>query len=303
MAKAHNPLLRSDQLPVDESASRRETKQVPAGNLCSAGRRSAKNQGTIVMARNFLRISGFFLTFASIALFLGCQPSHKIDKPKSSNSETGNKSVTQAAEGKADTALVKSDEKDNPGIIKKDEKSVSKRSKSKTPPPPLAIPKVGLTDTLRATCLVNEGDIFPDGEVRQSDGSKVSLQSQYGEKFTVVYLWSEGGSNYARLTADASLQDLQSDIVNPYAGKGIKVFGINVGDNPQSVRQQLEKNGVKLSCYFDADKTFFSKVAKSKLPRVYLLDASGKIIWFDTEFSQASRRNLMQAIQVVIGEK
>jgi hypothetical protein len=39
------------------------------------------------------------------------------------------------------------------------------------------------------------------------------------------------------------------------------------------------------------------------LPRVYLLNASGKIIWFDTDYSQASRRNLMQAIQVLLGEK
>jgi hypothetical protein len=255
------------------------------------------------MARNFLRISGFLFVFISIALFLGCQPSPKTEKSKSSNSETGNKSVTQASESKSDMAEVKSGDKEKPGTTGKNDKPVSKRSKSQTPPPPLTIPKVGLTDTLRATCLVNVGDILPDGEVRQSDGAKVSLQSQYGEKFTVVYLWSEGGSNYARLTANAALQDLQSDITYPLAEKGIKVIAINVGDKPELVRQELEKIGVKLSYYFDEDKSYFGKIAKSILPRVYLLDASGKIIWFDTEFSQASRRNLMQAIQVVVGEK
>lgn len=244
------------------------------------------------MAWNILRILGFLLTFGSIALYLGCQPNSKTDKSKSSSSETS----------KSDTSLVKSGEKENLGTTGKDKKTVSTRAKSQKPPP-LTIPMVGLTDTLRATCLVNVGDIMPDGDVSTTDGSKISLQSQYGEKFTVLFLWSEGGSNYARLTADAALNDLQSDIIDPYAGKGIKVIGINVGDKPQLVRQQLEKIGVTMSYYFDPDKAFFSKVAKSMLPRVYLLNASGKIIWFDTDYSQASRRNLMQAIQVLLGEK
>ena len=99
------------------------------------------------------------------------------------------------------------------------------------------------------------------------------------------------------------LSDLQGDMADPYAGKGIKVIGINVGDRPATVRQELEKAGVKISCFFDPDKAFFSKLAKSMLPRVYLLDASGKIIWFDTEYTQSTRRNLMQAVQVVLGEK
>ena len=61
--------------------------------------------------------------------------------------------------------------------------------------------------------------------------------------------------------------------------------------------------GMKISCYFDPDKAFFSKVAASTLPRVYLLDAAGKIIWFDTQYTQSTRRNLMQAVKVLYGEK
>ena len=188
-------------------------------------------------------------------------------------------------------------------MAEKEEKPISKRSKLKTPPPPLTIPKVGLSDALRATCLVNVGDIMPDAELLTADGGKVSLDSQFGEKYIVVFLWSEGGSTYARLAADAALQDLQGDLADPYAGKGVKVIGINVGDNPAAIHQQLEKIGMKLSCYFDPNKAFFAKIAKSMLPRVYLLDESGKIIWFDTEYTQSTRRNLMLAVKVVLGEK
>jgi len=65
----------------------------------------------------------------------------------------------------------------------------------------------------------------------------------------------------------------------------------------------LLKIGIKVPCFFDPNSAFFAKVAKSILPRVYLLDASGKIIWFDTEYTQSTRRNLMMAVKVILGEK
>jgi hypothetical protein len=254
------------------------------------------------MAWKFLRLSGILLTFLSVALFLGCQQKSNSDKSKSSSSETETTLAAQSKGTDSDSSLAKNDEKDNLGTTGKNDKTTSKKSKSQKPPP-LTIPKVGLTDTLRATCLVNVGDTIPDAELLTAVGGKIALQSQYGEKFTVLFLWSEGSSAYARLSANATLQDLQTDIVDPFAGKGIKVIGINVGDKPQNVREQLKQLGIAVPYYFDPDKTFFSKIAKSMLPRVYLLDSSGKIIWFDTEYSQSSRRNLMQAIQVVSAEK
>ncbi len=87
-------------------------------------------------------------------------------------------------------------------------------------------------------------------ELLTADGGKVSLESQYGEKYTVLFLWSEGGSNYARLAADAALRDLQGDLADPYAGKGVKVIGINVGDDPAAVRQELTKSRCEITLFF-----------------------------------------------------
>lgn len=255
------------------------------------------------MGRNQFRILGIILTFGSIALYFGCQPSSKADKSKSSSSQSTDKQVSQPGGANSDRSLVKSGEKESRGISGTGEKTVSKRIFLQTPSPVLTIPKVGFTDALLSTCLVNVGDIMPEGELFAADGGKISTQSQYGEKLTVVFFWEEGRSNYAKLAAASTLKDLQMDVAEPYAEKGVKVIGINSGDKSQAVQQELEKIGVKLPYFFDPDKVFFGKVAKSMLPRVYLLDASGKIIWFDTDYSQSTRRNMMQAIQVVLGEK
>jgi peroxiredoxin len=260
------------------------------------------------MPRNPSRISCLLLTFASIAMFLGCWETSKTGQSKPSARQDGAKSApaAQPAEQSPQTSQANAGGNTQSGATVKSEsetKTASKRNKPPTPPPPLTIPKVGLTDSLRATCLVTVGDLMPNGELASADGNKVALESQLGEKYTVVFFWSEGASNYARLAANAALHDLQTDIAEPYAAKGIKVLGINVSDKPQSVGPELERNGVKIPVYFDPDGAYFSKVAKTLLPRVYLLDSSGKIVWFDTEYSQSTRRNLAMAVKVVLGEK
>ena len=258
------------------------------------------------MAWNPSRISVLFVTLACAVFFLGCQESPQAEKPKPSSAQPPAASATtQSPTAEPESPLAKNEqvEKKNLAPAEKEEKPIAKRPKPKTPPPPLTIPKVGLSDALLATCLVNAGDTMPDAELLAADGRKVSLENLYSETYTVLFFWSEKKSNYARLAAAAALQDLQGDLAGPYAAKGVKVIGINVGDRPAVVGQELQSAGIKIQCYFDPDRAFFSKLATSRLPRVYLLDAAGKIIWFDTEYTQSTRRNLMIAVRVLFGEK
>ena len=46
-----------------------------------------------------------------------------------------------------------------------------------------------------------------------------------------------------------------------------------------------------------------AKIAKDKrMPRTFLLDATGRVLWFDVEYSRPSRRDLIQSIRVALGE-
>lgn len=166
-----------------------------------------------------------------------------------------------------------------------------------TPPPPRTIPKVVLTKSLDATCLVKVGDSFPDGDLVDLEGQAQTLQVLWGSKLTVVVFWA-GDNPYAQ----QELQDLQRSVAEPYESKGVQAVGINVKDSPETVRAKLDQAKATFPNLRDADGVFFAKVATAKLPRTYLLDAEGKILWFDLEYSTATRRNLLQAIQVALGE-
>jgi hypothetical protein len=56
-----------------------------------------------------------------------------------------------------------------------------------------------------------------------------------------------------------------------------------------------------LPCLLDPHGELFNKVAKDgKMPRVYLLDAKGKVLWFDAGFSRPARENLLRAVRTIL---
>jgi hypothetical protein len=186
---------------------------------------------------------------------------------------------------------------------KGEHKVAAHKSKLQVPPPPPTIPKVTLSDELRAACIVSAGDAMPEGELVGPDGKMHALNSLYGQKLTVVCLWTIGTTHRAQLVATAALQDLSKEVASPFGKKGVNVVGVNVGDASAAVGQTLGKADAKFSNLLDPEGEFFARLAKDKkMPRVYLLDAEGRILWFDVEFRRNSREDLVQSIRVALGE-
>ena len=182
-------------------------------------------------------------------------------------------------------------------------KAIVGKPKPQELPPPSAIPKVALSDALRATCVVNAGDTFPVAELPDPDGKIHALNSLYGRKLSVVCFWRIGTTHPSRLVAAATLRDLMQDIAVPFDEKGVQVIGINVGDAAAAVGQEVSQVGVTFPLLLDPKREFFAKIAKDrKMPRIYLLDAGGKILWFDVEYRRQSREDLVQSIRVALGE-
>ena len=46
----------------------------------------------------------------------------------------------------------------------------------------------------------------------------------------------------------------------------------------------------------DSDSKLFLQFATARVPRTYVLDKDGKILWFDIEYSQSTRRDLANAL-------
>ncbi len=211
-------------------------------------------------------------------------PSDAEAKPSSARSESG-----QAGSGE-DRDPVKQ-------LSRQYARRAAARSKereeaTKTPPPANEIhePVVALSQGHRELCIVYLGDRLPTATLPDAAGAAHELGQSLGARLTVVILWN-ADNPYAL----DQFQEMQHELV-PLADQGVQTVAIHVGAPPPDYPELCADNGAGTLCLLDADKSYFAKLARAKLPRTYLLDAQGRILWLDLEYSRTTRYDLRNAV-------
>ncbi|MCE5303139.1 MAG: peroxiredoxin family protein [Planctomycetaceae bacterium] len=181
-------------------------------------------------------------------------------------------------------------------------KVLPQRPKSQPIAPP-TIAKVLLSGALSETCLVKVGDALPEAALPDAAGKSHTLGSLLGPKLSVVCFWTIGPDHRSQLTAPEVLQDLMKEVVEPFGARGVQVIGVNVGNQPDVVQQEIAQTGVTFPVLLDAQGELYAQVAKDrKMPRIFLVDAGGRVLWFDIENSRQTREDLLQSIHAVLGK-
>lgn len=164
---------------------------------------------------------------------------------------------------------------------------------------PLQMPKVLLTNREQKLCKVKVGDALPAFDLPKVGGSgTVKLGSVLGKQGTVVVFWKGD-----RRAARAELADLGPEVVEPFGKSGVAVVGVAVQETADTATQTMAKADAKFTNVLDADGNVFSQVGSECLPRTYVLNSSGKIVWFDIAYSLATRRDLNTALRVLTETK
>jgi len=162
-------------------------------------------------------------------------------------------------------------------------------------PKPLATkpwhPEVVLSQGHTDTCLVQVGDVLPELTLQSLGGEATTLSKLYGERFTVLVFWTKdhpyAAEQFARLRAETD---------EPFSKFGVNVVAVNVGDSQQAVDELNTKHKNNFSCLRDPEGKALAQLAREKLPRTYLLDSEGNVLWFDIEYSLRSTQELKNAL-------
>ena len=140
----------------------------------------------------------------------------------------------------------------------------------------LAIPAVILSADHKAMTRVAVGEAFPSIE---------GLSDKQGAKATVVA--APGGPPWMN---EMFAGDLKDDFAPKYAEAGVKfvtLTGPQLGDKVASLAIDKTKLNATLG--------------EGRGPRIYVLDASGKVVWFDIEYSLSTHRELHAALDELTG--
>lgn len=167
------------------------------------------------------------------------------------------------------------------------------------PSPKPTMPKVVMTEAQSATCLKQVGDPLPEATLKTLDGQQQSLAAALGKTLSVVLFWSSDDPEFATFL----LEDMTSDVVKPYGERGVQLLAINVRGGEDEIRKVLDRAKVEFPTFRDEDGSLLAQVATEKLPRIYLVESQGKILWFDIEYSRTTRRQLGEAIRVALGSE
>jgi hypothetical protein len=157
-------------------------------------------------------------------------------------------------------------------------------------PDELYAPSVSMTEHHRKSCLVFVGDHMPQGTLEDSGGREHSILKSLGQRLTAIVFW-----NARNPYALDQFEELPHDLV-PFKELGVATVAVHVGPEPDNYGELCRQFGQDVLCVSDPDGAYFGKVADGDVPRTYLVDAGGKVIWLDIEYSRTTRHDLRNAV-------
>ncbi len=155
-----------------------------------------------------------------------------------------------------------------------------------------------------ATLLVKQDAQFPDAKLKDLAEAGQAVSQLRGERATVVLLWSDqsraGRGALKAISARAAQQR-----------PGLSYVGIYVGDDAASAKQLADENMTSFPVLVDRERSLFKQVVKPPegqgpadvLPRVYLLDPAGKVLWLSLALQNRDEVELDLALRFVLEEQ
>ena len=145
-------------------------------------------------------------------------------------------------------------------------------------------------DDLAETTLINAGDVAPAFTVEMLDGSKVTLSALQG-KPTLLIFWATWCPP-CRL----ELSKLQEHIIDRYGDK-INVLPISRGEERAKVEEYISKMGYTFAVGLDGDQSIYRKYATNYIPRCFVIDAKGKVLYSGVGYDEAIAKEVEQNIE------
>ncbi len=163
--------------------------------------------------------------------------------------------------------------------------------------PPREMPRIALSEQHARACPIKLWQEFPNVTLTDQAGQQQELHKLRG-KFTLIVVWSA-----SEPAAVEELGDLEAYAYQPYKNVGLNVIAVHtMAGRTKPPQEALQKFRPTFTILHDTKGELWAAVGKESLPRTFLLDGDGKVIWFDIEYSRTTRRQLQQALQAVMQE-
>lgn len=144
-------------------------------------------------------------------------------------------------------------------------------------------------EDLAKTTLINAGNMAPDFTVKMLDGSEVTLSKLQG-KPTLLIFWATWCP-----PCRVELSKLQEHIIDRY-GESINVLPISRGEERAKVDEFITNKGYTFAVGLDGDQSIYQKYATNYIPRCFVIDAKGKVLYSGVGYDEKVAAEVEESI-------
>ena len=153
-----------------------------------------------------------------------------------------------------------------------------------------AMPTTTEQEDVEATTLVSTGDIAPDFTVKMTSGDKITLSSLRG-KVVLVTFWATWCPPCRQ-----ELAHMQEGVIDQFAGSDLVVLPISRGETRATVESFIHKMGYTFPVGIDENKSIYLKYATNYVPRSFVIDREGKVVYSVAGYDETVAREINEAI-------
>ena len=142
--------------------------------------------------------------------------------------------------------------------------------------------------TYEETSIVSVGDIAPDFTTTLLDGGSVTLSELRSEVVMLVFF------SHTCPDCKALLDDIAA-AKSDFEAAQVKVLAISRGGEEGEIREYVATNNYNFDVAVDGTKEIYNLYATMYVPRTYLIDRTGIVVYTTIEYAKSHITDLLAA--------
>ncbi len=153
---------------------------------------------------------------------------------------------------------------------------------------------LGIHSTLTAQeneTLVKTGMEVPDFTVKMFDGQTIQMKELRG-KVVLLNFWATWCP-----PCRMELARVEKDIIERFKNQDFVFLPVSRQDSYDKIKAFREQTGYTFPMGMDPDRKIYSQFATASIPRNFIIDKTGKIVFMEIGYSEESFKKLIETIE------